>query len=305
MNFKKPISERAQAIIMLCLIAFLLLGSVVLWIIYHTWYAGLIHWVVLYFMEWGARAKQDDLKPPVFYTLYKYAKRKLIKPQPIVVPETPIIEEQPTETAFIPKVTSIAKWMVAEMIDCTIYGNYSSIGEGMPEQIQTALQMLLSQYYENCNNEYMKSYVHLKGQIMAIEAQWELVNVLATLMHERYSPAGAAVFKNLYPFGQYNCTFAKDTFENDWKRVCAGEIRNKRNHEALTKELSEMEKEQAKSDKLTPENRHKNLINRLMDINKTEGVRYDINTMTVLELAIAENRLNQHIKNLQEQIAKK
>jgi hypothetical protein len=26
--------------------------------------------------------------------------------------------------------------------------------------------------------------------------------------------------------------------------------------------------------------------------------------MTVLELAIAENRLNQHIKNLQEQIAK-
>lgn len=204
------------------------------------------------------------------------------------------VQEQPK-----PKlIDSIADWKVYGLIQACFYEDYSSIGIGTPEELQAAFAHLLCQYHDTCRNEFISHSIKLRSQIKNIELQWEIVNRIAEIMKARYSETGAKILRERYP----NYLFTPESIDNDLSMVGKGEIANQIKYERLCNELEKLEKGQKKDENLTVQQKHANFLNRLMDINKHEGVKYDIQTMSVLELAIAENRLTEYIEQLQEQM---
>ena len=286
----------SAAMITIAAIVILAVGS---WYLSGYWYFVFSPIIMLYFIEYGCRIyKLKEYWPPLTRRIIRKVKKVLSRMKPEATTTDHMLAEQPKLLA------SISEWLLKDMIQCTCYGNYASIGAGTPERVQNALTELLSQYYEASNNEYIKAVVQIKGKIAAIEAQWDLVNTLAAMMFERYSEAGSNLFKKLYPLHEYNCQFTEETFQADWKRVCVGELRHQMMHRQLIEQLDAMEQKNSGGNDLTPEQRHRNLVNKIADIRKVEAVNLDMSTMTVLEFAIYENRLQDHIDNLREQARK-
>ncbi|MCD6012880.1 MAG: hypothetical protein K0Q79_2742 [Flavipsychrobacter sp.] len=207
----------------------------------------------------------------------------------------PIPEPPPSKL-----IDKISNWMVKGMIDCCFYNDFSSIGTGSPEEIQAAFGNLISQYHDACKSEHMKQYVRLSASIKTIEFQWQTVNLIAEILKERFCESAAKYLRELYPL----YPFTQETFEHDLGMVGKGEIANQIKYERLNTELEKLEKGLKKDEHLNTQQKHENFINRLFEINKYEGVKYDINTMSVLELAIAENRLSKYIEDLNDQIKK-
>ena len=289
---------------MVFIVVFLLLSGVSWYFLGH-WYFVFTPVVLIYFIEYGCRAyKLGEYLPPLTRRIYKYLlKLKIPKGKSGILGKGEIS----TSKDHIPQqklLSSIADWLVKDMAQCLFYKNYASIGIGTQEQIQEALGVLVAQYYEASKNENVATISKIKAQLLAIELQWEHVNTLALMLAELYLPAGAEVFKKMYPFHQYQCDFSKESFAEDWKRVCAGEVHNKILHTQLSEQLAGLEKDNESNAHLTPEQKHRGLINKLADIKKVEGVSLDNSTMTVLELAIYETRLQDHIKYLKEQTKK-
>lgn len=206
------------------------------------------------------------------------------KPIPIPVKQTAIID-------------NIAKWYVKGLIECCFYQDYSSLGTGTDEELKAGFEHLISQYHDQVKNEFVKHYVKLSGQIKAIETQWEIVNIIADIMKEHYSEVAAASLRKMYPLYE----FSRKSILEDLAKVGTGEIANQIKHERLCKELAKLSEQQEKNNTYTPEQRHSNFLNKLAEINKHEGVKYDINTTTVLELAVLENRLTDYIDHLEKQ----
>jgi hypothetical protein len=207
---------------------------------------------------------------------------------------TPIKEETPVNTSLI---TSISVLILRDFITCCVDGNLSVLGIGTPNEQQAAFTSILSQYYEAKNDPSMSSYIKIIREIKAMELHRGLVNALCTVMRERYSYEAAKVMRELYP----KYLFSKQNYIADMEMVAKSEIKNNIKYDRLVVQLKKHEQSQVSSEKVTNEQKHRNFITDLMDINKIEGVKYDINTMTVLEYAIAQGRKHDYIENLKEQ----
>jgi hypothetical protein len=194
-------------------------------------------------------------------------------------------------------IDNISKWYIKGLIDACFYDNYESIGKGTETELKAAFEHLLSQYHDQVKSEQLSAFIKLSGQIKAIETQWEIINILSGLLQVHYSEAAAATLNKLYP----RFTFSRATIMEDLHKIGQGEIANKIKHERLCKELEKLSKQQETNDKYTPEQRHANFLNKLAEINKFEGVKYDIHTTTVLELAVLENRLTDYIHHLEKE----
>lgn len=210
------------------------------------------------------------------------------KPMPVTVPETP---HKPDI------IDNISKWYVKGLIEGCFYQDYQSIGKGTTDELKAAFDHLIAQYHDQVKNEYVKQYVKLSGQIKSIETQWEIVNIIADIVKEHYSESAAKALKQLYPTYE----FSRKTIMDDLGKVGKGEIANQIKHERLCKDLAKLSETQEKSNNYTPEQRHAHFLNRLAEINKHEGVKYDVHTTTVLELAVLENRLTDYIEHLEAQ----
>lgn len=210
------------------------------------------------------------------------------KPMPVPIPDSP---NKPDI------IDNISKWYVKGLIEGCFYQDYSSIGKGTTEELKAAFDHLIAQYHDQVRNEYVKQYVKLSGQIKAIETQWEIINIIADIVKEHYSESAAKTLRTLYP----NYEFSRKSILEDLAKVGTGEISNQIKHERLCKELAKLSETQEKSNNYTPEQRHAHFLNRLAEINKHEGVKYDVHTTTVLELAVLENRLTDYIEHLEAQ----
>ena len=137
--------------------------------------------ILIYFIEYGCRVYKKDYWPPFIRRIYKYCIKfyRNREYSPIVAPECP------ADIAAPKLLSSISEWLVKDMDQCLFFNNFSSIGTGTPEQIQEAFGKLLVQYYDASKNEYAFARERLRGQIDAIEAQWLLVNTLASMMIEQ------------------------------------------------------------------------------------------------------------------------
>jgi hypothetical protein len=113
-------------------------------------------------------------------------------------------------------------------------------------------------------------------------------------MQERYSYAGAKILNKHYPL----FTFSRETYLKDLAAIGNLEIKSNIKIERLRKQLAALE--QSQQVKQTPEQIRIGFISRLADISKVESIKYDTN-MTVFEYAVMENRLIEHIENLQKQ----
>jgi hypothetical protein len=270
--------------------------SLLLGIKFH-WYVGLIPAVLIYLIEYGCRiAKFKDFYPPLSKSTYLWFAAKFKHSK----------EEISSVTDYMPKsslLSDISQWLVKDMVQCICYNNLSSIGQGTQEELQAALNKLLSDYQKARNNQDVKARVRVMADILLIETQWQYVNTLGDMMHKFYSEEGAEVLRKLYPKWQYGCDFTPESFASDWKKICQGELRNKLLHEQLTAKLKDLESK-INSKENSPSDIHKNILRKIADIRKVEAVNLDVMNMSVMELAIYENRLDEHIEYLQEQISK-
>ena len=190
-------------------------------------------------------------------------------------------------------IRSISTLILKDFITCCVTGDLSVLGDGSDVELHEAFTSILSQYYECKKDESMSSYIRLERDIKALEMRRYWTAVLCDIMHEMYSPACAEALSKLYPMYQ----FAKESYHNDISLVGKAEIKNNIKYERLVKQKEKRDAEKGGAN-VSPEEKHRNIISNLMDINKIEGVKYDVYTMTVLEYAIAENRKQEYIENL-------
>lgn len=247
------------------------------------WWAGFAPIAAIYLIEWGCSAwVNGDYYPP---GVPEYKKKG------VLLQECP---EMPLANILI---TSISQWYVRDMIQCSYYENYSSLGTGTTAEIQSAYNNLISQYYEAKNDQTMKAYIGLMKKIKVLELNDAIIETNVAILKVWYSKSAATALRKLPPYYQYT----EQSYLNDIKMQVTGEIAKGIEYERLCRQLQKMEGENVSEAKQTPEQKHKNLIRGLMDINKVEGIKYDINTMTVLEYAIAENRLHDYVESLKAQ----
>lgn len=196
----------------------------------------------------------------------------------------------------MPLITSIADLLLKDFIKCCVDADYTCLGEGTKDEHVIVFNSLLSEYYEVSGNESMKSECKLRCDIMLLELRQKHIATLIEILKERYSPAAIGGLKHYYPL--YD--FSPESYQQDINKVVSGEISRKIDYD-LKKEEVKGYNEDKNSKPQTPMQQHAAFISRLMDINKIEGVRYDMATCTVLEFALGEARKTQYIKNLEAQ----
>jgi hypothetical protein len=215
----------------------------------------------------------------------KWLMRAWWKREPVKHPE----EEVKPETPNV--ITSIADLLLKDFIRCCVYRDLSVLGTGTEEELQQAFTNLLSQYYEVKNDERVKYEVKLRKDIATLELRKYRVDVLSSILMDRYSEAAAEGLRLLYPLYE----FTEETLAHDLGMVGKAEISKELEHNRVCKKLDSLYTQKQIGKKESPEKKYRNFISRLMDINKVEGVRYDMQTITVMEYAIAEARLMDHV----------
>lgn len=189
-------------------------------------------------------------------------------------------------------ITSISVLTLRQFIQCICYGNLSVLGEGTPEQLQDAFNDLLSQYYEAKKDEGAKQRVECVAKMKEIEMHAFLLNSLNEILQERYSEAACEILRKLYPKYQ----FSYESLANDLKTVKTLEIKNAITYDRYKKALDEM----GGNGKAATE---QDLIKTLLSISKFQGASYN-QEMTVMEFAVAQNMIMEHIEDLEIQNAK-
>lgn len=192
-------------------------------------------------------------------------------------------------------ITSISELLLKDFITCCTKHNYDVLGTGSEQEKRAAFIGLLSQYYEISKNESIFRELNLRKKLMLLEMRQRHISTMAAVLMERYSEAAADSLRKLFLKEKY--TFSKETYKNDLEMVRRGEIRKQLEYERIYKQWAEMHDGNKKIDD-KPEQQYANFIARLMDINKIEGVRYDMNTVTTMEFALGEARKVEYIKNL-------
>jgi len=193
--------------------------------------------------------------------------------------------------------TDISKVPLYAFIQCVVHDNIAALGEGTEAEQRAAYEEILSQYYTAKDDQQMNEYIRLMKQAALSRMRIEIVGQLASICEQRYSAAAAEVLREYYP----QMKFTEQTALQDIKNVRNGEISHRMRYDSTMQQIKHMDSAKGATKDITPAQKMKGVIITLMDISKIEGVRYDMATMTVLEFAIAENRLIEHIENLKNQ----
>lgn len=218
-------------------------------------------------------------------------RKKVIDLQPNEQPEPP------AEQAESNICTDISKIILKNFISACVDGDLSALGTGTEDELKRAFNTILSNYYAARKDDSIKLFVELTGKIKALELHMFMVSTLVSVMEDRYSHKCAEILKGIYK----QFAFTPESYIEDLEKVKVGEIAHTVTRDRLKKQLEMLDEANKSDKKMTKQEQHESMISNLMDINKIEGVRYDVNVMTVLEYAVAENRKADYIKQLKEQ----
>lgn len=253
------------------------------------------NWIGYLVVPFGIVAIEYCLQSVRYKTFYPPLVAWIGKRKPIT---TEAIEQPQNEPIKSNLITSIAVLKLKDFITCCVDNDLSVLGEGSEDERKEAFTDLLSQYYEAKGDTEIKEYLQVVSQIKAIELHRELINTIAMVMRERYSQAGAEALRNLYK--QFGYQFTEESLEEDLEKVRRGEISNDVTYKRLLKDLEKLDKAKTKSKDLTHVQKLSNFRQRIFDINKVEHGSYD-DQMSVLDFAILEARLIEHIETLKDQ----
>lgn len=291
---KKPISDKQKLIgVWIFLLAFLAL-SVFFWLITKKWYCVFIPTICIYFIEYGCRIyKLREYYPPLTYRL-----RKLFIKKTVQEAESGIATNQSANIL----ITSITNWFVPDMVECSFYGNYGSIGTGTPEQMQVAYNDLISQYYEVRKDEGMKDYIKLMSEMLILKNRIDNINFNVSVMRERYSHVAAAHMRKLYK--QYD--FTRESYLNDFSKVGNNLISLTVDYERICKQIAKLDEKRSKAatENKTPVQKHMEFLENIARLEDFKKIGIDISKWTVMYLAINENNLDKEYRRLQEQARK-
>jgi len=293
MKLRKQLSDKAKVWILVSMLLLFLAASVFFWLRTKTFINGCWHWIGLYILEWGARASQGRFLPPLFNTTATLWKRIFKrKSAPIIPPKTII------------RITTISEWLVTDMLKCSYYQDFSSIGEGNPEALLNQYNKLIYQYIDakgdpqtKQENELRKKQIILNGWDTAIRTNIEILKL-------RYSPAACKFLREdakgkMYP----KLPFTFESYLNDLPRIEAWLISLgidiDRNNTLLAKSQTAEE-----SRKYTYEQKEEQMQDLILAMNRTLSVSYKLRDMYVSELAAGEKALNREYKRIEEQIKK-
>lgn len=179
--------------------------------------------------------------------------------------------------------------------------DYSPLGTGAHEQLLQCYYLILSKYQEiKADPQYIKRMRMIKKKSL-LELNYATTVNNAGILQKRYSPAAIEYMRKQYPMYQ----FTEETLANDLDMVRKGEIANEIEYEELEKEIERMDA-QGNSKVQTIEQQEKNYVAAVMGFtNDAMKTSYDPFTITLLEYAVAENRLNDYIDNLKQQSARR
>lgn len=294
---KNTMSDRKKIIIaIICLIIYVVM-AIFFW--------SITKWVTLWLIisEYIAQVcRHKTLKIPAIVWAIRQVKglKRVIYPLPLVLEK---------EAHIVPAnvVDSIADILAYNFfINCVGKGDYSAIGTGTQEQLQTAFNELLGQYYEVRGDERMKVEIKLRSAIAIFEARQNMIALNVSILKSRYSPAAANGMRKLFtnPFGVPLYSFSLKTLENDIRMALVGEknaqngeIANERNK----KQLAAMYGADGKTAKQTLLQRAKAFTSTVLAINNGLNSRHGIHAITLMEYAIGEQQLEQHMNNLKDQ----
>ncbi len=273
-------------LIVLCLGVIL---SIFLLVVFRTWYAPLIPLVCAYLLEYCLRLNQGRFTPPLYQTISTYAKTKKRPAMP-----------QITKVAF--KINSSSQLMIADFIQCKFFGNYDSLKLHIAiynnAELEQHFARLCQQYQEVKKDKNTSEYVKVKGGLASIEFGWQIVNIWAEMLNDRYSNGVAGGLRTFYP--QFK--FSEQSWRDDLAQVkiiedTTGAIKHHRFETALAKLESTTSKD------ISNKEQYANFLAVIRDCRKLFG-SFDINTTSMDELAVYEIGLSEEIKRLEEQIKK-
>ena len=280
--------KRKIIVVVVCMVVFVTL-SVFFWLRFNMWFCLLPGAVVL--LAWHALQCRKAMRVKGVKWLIRLKKLKWFARKV----QLPVAFGPEPKVASV--VTSIADLLLKDFITCCVYHDLSVLGTGTADELNGEFTNLLSQYYEVKNDERVKYEVKLRKDIATLELRKHRVDVLSSILKERYSVAAADGLRVLYP----NYEITEQTLAHDLGMIGKGEISKELEHNRACNKLESLYAQKQNDKKESPEKQYRNFISRLMDINKVEGVRYNMQTITVMEYAIAEARLADHVANLKEQ----
>lgn len=192
-------------------------------------------------------------------------------------------------------INSIQELILKDFIKCSVYKDLSVLGEGTAEELNKAWLNIMSEYYETAQKQDVITYLKLVRDINLLNLQKALIDSISGILNERYSIEACNTLRSLYP--KYK--FTEDSFKDDLSLIKGYQTADRISYDKLTKQLEKLEINKGKEEVLTDTQRYAKFIHFLADINKYEGVKYDL-SMTVLEYAVHEKRLYDYIEHLNE-----
>lgn len=190
-------------------------------------------------------------------------------------------------------ITSIKYLILRDFIDIVVYKKFELLGEGSDEERGNAWLNIMSEYYETIEKQDVLIYLKLVRDISMLDLHKALVKAITGIMESRYSHEGAKALKGLYPM----FAFSPESYLTDLQAIPTRELANGSKYEALNIQLKKLEEKRTKEKDMTDIQRQGEYMKRIANINKHNGVKYDL-SMTVLEFAILEKQLIDHIESI-------
>lgn len=303
-----PLSETEKKLLLpgaIVLTAFII-GSIRCAYCLNHWYCAFLPFLTYYTSETIARwVKYRAFMPPGYYAIKKHFRPRNRGSESITKPAT-----QPTpEPEQLKLLSSIADWSVKDMIQCRGFKNYSSIGTGTPAQVRTAYLGLMLQFADARKDEKTVTYIKLMPKYLALELRICSLASFVEILRREYTAdqisvlgddhisalnkSAAKGIRIYYPKYEY----VKETLAHDMGWIVTGEIATRRKRDEIVKEMESLDVGGGPDKEITGEQFYINIVSRIAEISKHQGVRYDIN-MSVLEYAVHESRLSAYIEQL-------
>ncbi len=265
----------------LYLVGFLLLCSILL-SVFFRWYAGFAILILAFLTEFGCR-------------WYKYRKFPIsfrFKRKTVAGDISTTADQMPVRIIRY----KASEFLLKNFVDCAVYKDYSSLGEGSTEEIQACFNDLLNQYHIAKNDDNFNEYLSFEHEVNLLDFRKLFIESNITTLETMYMESSAMALHELYKDRE----FSPETYKKDiiWVR------KFEKNYARKATELREQIKNRfggKESTELKPDEQAMHYLDEVMTINQILSSKYDFNTITLAEFGRGQYRVQKHIEHVKNQ----